>query len=96
MTTTQITLDTPIVRGDTTIDRITLRKPSSGELRGISLADLTRLEASALIALLPRISDPTLLAEEARRLDPADLMQCGTEIVSFLLTKAVKAEYQIG
>lgn len=29
-----VTLDTPIRRGTTSIDSITLRKPNSGELRG--------------------------------------------------------------
>ncbi|UXY16720.1 phage tail assembly protein [Chitiniphilus purpureus] len=93
--TATITLDTALVRGEQTIATLTLRKPNAGELRGISLVELTRLEAGALITLLPRITEPTLLPEEARRLDPADLLQCGTEVTNFLLPKAVKAEFQI-
>lgn len=94
--TAVVTLDTPITRGENlTITEITLRKPGAGELRGVSLVELSRLEVGALMTVLPRISQPTLLPEEVRQMDPADLLQCGTEISSFLLPKAVKAEYQI-
>lgn len=46
--TSNITLDTPIKRGDQVISVLTLRKPGSGELRGVSLMDLMRMDVSAL------------------------------------------------
>ena len=33
-----VTLETPLKRGDQTITAVTLRKPASGELRGVALA----------------------------------------------------------
>lgn len=86
-----ITLDTPIRRGETVIDKITLRKPRSGELRGVSLTDLLQMDVNALCMVLPRISTPMVLKQEAGDLDPADLVQIGTKVAAFLLTKATLA-----
>lgn len=86
-----ITLDTPIRRGDTTIERITLRKPKSGELRGISLTDLLQMDVNALCTVLPRISAPMILKQEVGDMDPADLVQIGTMVSGFLLPRAALA-----
>lgn len=84
------TLDTPITRGAHTIERVTLRKPSAGELRGVSLSDLVNLDVTALSKVLPRISTPTLTDRDVFNLDPADLVQLGGIFSGFLMTKAVK------
>lgn len=87
-----IILATPIVRGDTQIEAISLRKPASGELRGMALSDLLRLDVDALITLIPRISMPTLTEAECRELDVADLTEIGTEVVCFFMSaKSPKA-----
>lgn len=88
--TDPIELDEPIKRGEQTIDSVTLRKPQSGELRGVSLADVLQMQTDALITLIPRLSNPSLTATEVRQMDPADLVQCGGEIAGFLLTKRAK------
>lgn len=88
--TEPIELDEPLKRGEQTIDRITLRKPKSGELRGVSLADVLQMQTDALITLIPRLSSPSLTAAEVRQMDPADLVQCGGEIAGFLLTKRAR------
>jgi len=85
-----ITLDTPIVRGETTIDTIEIRKPTSGQLRGLSMVTLSQLEYAALETLLPRITNPPLSTTEIAALDPADFMQLGGEVMDFLLPKAAK------
>lgn len=85
-----ITLDTPLKRGETEITEITLRKPASGELRGLSISALLNIDAGAVMALLPRITTPTLTPDEAARLDPADLTACGLEIAGFLLPKRLQ------
>ena len=87
-----VTLDTPIVRGDTTVDTVQIRKPNSGELRGLTLMALSQLDVGALEKLLPRITIPPLLKHDIAALDPADLMQLGGEVMDFLLPKAAKAE----
>lgn len=85
-----ITLDTPILRGEQEIREVTLRKPMSGELRGVSLIDLAQMDVLALRKVLPRISTPSLTDHEIGRMDPADLLQCGVAVGSFLLTKSAK------
>lgn len=83
-----ITLDTPIVRGETQITTIVLRKPASGELRGVSLIDLAQMDVLSLRKVLPRITTPSLTDFEIGRMDPADLLQCGVAVGSFLLKKS--------
>ncbi|WP_110709219.1 phage tail assembly protein [Salinicola sp. CR57] len=91
-TTATVELDTPVVRGETIIESITLRKPTAGELRGVNLADVLQMQTDALIKLIPRLSNPSLTDHEARQMDPADLVQCGGEIASFLLSKRARGE----
>lgn len=87
-----VTLDSPIWRGETVIDHVTLRRPKAGELRGISLTDLLQLDVAALQAVLPRITSPMLLKQDVAELDPADLVQLGTKVAGFLLPRAALAE----
>ena len=87
-----ITLDTPIKRGDKEITAITLRKPASGELRGLSLTELLQMDVTGLSKLMPRISSPTLTEHEVFNLDPADLVQLGAVAAGFLLPKAAQPE----
>jgi len=87
-----VTLDTPIRRGTTSIDSITLRKPNSGELRGVSLAELLQMDVNSLVKGVPRISTPTLTAVEVTSMDPADLFALGTKVSGFLLQKSMKTD----
>ncbi|HEY4583065.1 MAG TPA: phage tail assembly protein [Lysobacter sp.] len=86
-----IILDTPIKRGDQVIDKLSLRKPVAGELRGIALADLMRLDVGALSALLPRITSPSLTPHDVSQLELPDIGQLGGEVVGFFMTKADRA-----
>ena len=83
-----ITLDEPIRRGDQTLTEVRLRKPKAGELRGTQLVNLLHMDIAALEIVLPRITVPTLTKHEVGQLDPADITQFGSELASFLLTKA--------
>ncbi|MFJ7107782.1 phage tail assembly protein [Pseudomonas sp. NPDC098740] len=87
-----ITLDTPIIRGSTEITEVTLRKPVSGELRGVSLTDLLQMDVLALRKVLPRITTPTLTDHDIGLMDPADLVQMATEVAGFLLPKSAKVD----
>lgn len=87
-----VVLDTPIRRGTTSIDSITLRKPNSGELRGVSLAELLNMDVNSLVKVVPRISSPILTAVEVTSMDPADLFALGTKVSGFLLQKSMKTD----
>ena len=87
-----VTLDTPIRRGTTSIDSITLRKPNSGELRGVSLVELLQMDVGSLIKVLPRISSPSITAVEVAGMDPADLLALSSKVSGFLLQKSAKTD----
>lgn len=90
--TTVVTLEDVIERGENKIGMLALRKPASGELRGLSLADITMLKTDALIELIPRISSPPITEAEVSALDPADLFKCAIEIAGFFLPKGMQPE----
>jgi hypothetical protein len=90
MSTETVTLDNPIPRGDTQITDITLRKPKAGELRGLNLNDILNMDVNSLTVLLPRISSPMLTKDEARQLEPEDLLLLGGAVANFLLPKQLR------
>lgn|SRR5574338_447836 len=83
-----IPLESPLTRGEQTITTLTLRKPAAGELRGIVLSDLIRMEAGAVSAVLPRIADPALTPADVAKMDAADFMSCALEIADFLVPQS--------
>jgi len=87
-----ILLDTPIIRGKNSLNTLSLRKPQSGELRGVQLVELLNMDVTTLIKILPRITSPSITAPEAASMDPADLLACGSKISGFLLQKSVKTD----
>ncbi|WP_374518877.1 phage tail assembly protein [Undibacterium squillarum] len=89
-----IVLDEPIKRGESLIEKITIRKPKAGELRGVSLVDLGNISVVALQQVLPRISTPILTSQDVANLDPADLLEIGAEVASFLVKKADRMVFQ--
>ena len=85
-----IELAQPVKRGQTEVKEITLRRPGSGELRGLKLADLVQGDVNAVIRLVPRISQPTLIEQQVAALDAYDLTRCADEIAVFLQTPPQK------
>lgn len=83
-------LSAPIVRGETEIASLTLRKPRAGELRGLSLQDIMTTEITALLTLIPRITEPPLTAEETDHLESQDLSEIGGAIRGFFMTRGEK------
>ncbi|MCA8880397.1 MAG: phage tail assembly protein [Rhodobacteraceae bacterium] len=79
----QVLLSRPILRGKTEIAALTLREPGAGEMRGLKLFDILQMDVSALIRLIPRISDPGLSEAEVAGLGPADIAKLGVAVVGF-------------
>lgn len=90
-TLTTITLEAPLKRGESEIAEVQLRRPNSGELRGLSLVQLAQMNVDEIRKLLPRITVPPLTAPEVDQLDPADLMEVAGAVGDFLLSKERKA-----
>lgn len=91
---TTVTLDEPIKREGGDIASVQVRRPCSGELRGLSLAELLNTNVDPLVKLLPRITIPTLTEAEVKKLAPADLVQFGGAVVNFLAPKAAMEQFQ--
>lgn len=82
-----VEFDSPIQRGDMQISKVNINKPKTGVLRGLSLADLLKLDIETIIKLVPRISTPPLAEHEVAALDPSDLLQISTAVVGFFASK---------
>jgi len=86
-----ITLQTPVKRKNEEIASVALRRPKAGELRGLSLARIMQMDVSAIIALVPRISQPVLDEAEVAGLGPVDFAALAQEVVGFFFSEADKA-----
>lgn len=86
-----IDLTRALQRGETTIEKLTLREPGAGELRGLNLQDIYSLDVGAILTMVTRISNPPLTGDEANALSPSDLMEIGGAIKDFFLTPAERA-----
>ena len=81
-----ITLSVPIQRGQQAIDKVQLRRPNAGALRGLSTIDLIQADAAAGLKILPRITVPPLTQVEVDDLEPCDFLQLQGTIRSFFMT----------
>lgn len=87
-----VALDTPIVRGDTTISSVQLSRPLGGALRGLSTLDLVRMEYDAIRTVVPRISHPPILVQDFDRMDTADILTISTEVAGFFLPRGMSPD----
>ncbi|ARU88280.1 phage tail assembly protein [Pseudomonas sp. M30-35] len=81
-----------ITRGTQKTKSITLRKPGSGELRGLRLSDLLQGDVNAVIRVVPRISEPSLTEQEVSAMDVYNLTECADAIAVFLQVKGTPAK----
>lgn len=79
-----VILDNPVMRGEQKIEQVTLTKPNTGTLRGMSLAALANSDVDALIKVLPRMTYPALTESEVMRLEASDLILFAGKVVGFL------------
>ncbi|HGG9148766.1 TPA: phage tail assembly protein [Enterobacter cloacae] len=71
------------MRGEQKIEQVTLTKPNTGTLRGVSLAALANSDVDALIKVLPRMTYPALTESEVMRLEASDLILFAGKVVGF-------------
>ncbi len=85
---TTVTLETAIKRGDDKITSIEIRKPKTGALRGLNLADILKFDVDSMIKLLPRISTPALPEHEIAELAPSDFVRLSTAVGEYFVPKS--------
>ena len=80
-----VTLSEPVEIDGNPVTEITLRKPKTGELRGLALTDILRMEVGALTKLLPRITQPPLNESQIANLEPADFTDLAGKTMLFFV-----------
>lgn len=86
----ELPLDAPLTRGDQQLEQLRFRRPTSGDLRGLSLVQLGQMNVDELRKLLPRISTDGLIEQEVDAIDPADMMAIAGELGDFLLPRRLR------
>lgn len=76
-----VLLKKPLKQGDNEITEVTLREPSTGELRGLEMFSILRMDVNTHRTLVPRLSK--LTANEYDMLSPRDLLSVQEEVVGF-------------
>ena len=85
-----IDLIEPVKRGDHVINSVRIRKPRSGELRGLSMNGIMTSDIDTHLKLLPRVTMEPLLAHEVDDLCPSDLLALMGGIINFFMTAEQK------
>lgn len=81
--TKKIVLPVPQEIGGKKVKEIELRKPMAGELRGLNMLDLVRMDVDAIGTVLPRISNPLISEQDFATLEAENLMELSGEIAGF-------------
>jgi hypothetical protein len=83
-----VTLKNPIKLGDKKeIKSIDIREPKAGDMRGISVLDVMRLEVSAYRELLPRITSPIITKAQIDDMYFCDITKMMDKVSDFLEAK---------
>lgn len=83
-----VPLSKPVTIDGEEVEEITLRKPYPGELRGLAMTDVLRMETDALLKLLPRITQPPLSPQQlSAEIEPEDFMELATKTLLFFVKK---------
>lgn len=83
----KVTLQTPVTIDGKNITEITLRTPTVGELRGLSVASILQMEVSTLSTMFERITQPVLSPMQISKLDPADFTTMAVQTMLFFAPK---------
>lgn len=78
----QIDLEESALLGGAMTDKIQLREPRSGDLRGLKVMDLLNLDVQSHITLLPRLN-PKIKKAELEDLSLGALLSLQTQVVGF-------------
>lgn len=81
---TKVPLATPLQVGGTAVSELILRRPAGGDLRGISLRGLLRMEVDPIMMLVPRICTNHPVTEaDLDAIDPFDLADLAGTVWTF-------------
>lgn len=89
-----IILTKPIVRGGKEITKVAITGAlrQAGCLRGLKVYDVLTADFDSLVKLLPRVTQPALIAEEITRMDTWDICQFANKVADFLQPSSAPSE----
>lgn len=79
-----VKLPTTIKLGDKDVTELTIREPRAGELRGLEVVSLLRMDYTQHRTLIPRVC-PALTVNDVDNLSPKNLVAIQQEIVGFFV-----------
>ncbi|WGE76074.1 phage tail assembly protein [Actinobacillus equuli] len=82
---TTVKLKNGIVRGDSRITEITVRKPLTKQLRGVSVIKLTELHADEWALVLPRVTAPKVDKVDFATMPVPDFMKLASAALELML-----------
>ena len=90
-----VDLDSPFKIGGQDIKSVEVHKPSVIALRKVRIADILNGDVNSICTLLPLCTtNPTLTKQQLDTLvDPVDIIQMGSAIITFLQPKSVRVEH---
>ncbi len=89
-----VILSTAITVDGKDVTEVQLRQPKAGELRGLKITEVLQMDVNAMMALLPRITTPTIIDSQISALSPADLTSLASEAVLFFVSPSKLKEIQ--
>lgn len=87
-----IALIKPIMRKTKKVRALAVRKVVIGDMNGVSMADVARMDMDALRVIVPRISTPTITADEFSGLDAEDITLIKVIVGSCFVSKKALAD----
>lgn len=82
----EYTFDTPIEQAGQSIKKVRLRRPVTGDLRGLKLFEIMQSDINTMIRLLPRITEPALAPDTILALPVADMTGLSGRVISFFIS----------
>lgn len=79
-----VTFESPVKRAGQVIESVTLITPTTGTLRGVSLASVANSDIDALIKVLPRMTIPSLTEQEIAAMGWPDMLALAGKVIGFL------------
>lgn len=78
-----VTLKYALMRGEQEIKKVSLRKPVTGDLRGLSVTQLLNTDVDQMCKFLPRITTPALMPSEIEIFSVGDFLSLAMKALGF-------------
>lgn len=88
----KVTLKKGIIRGDSRITEITVRKPLTKQLRGTNVVDLMKMSIDEWCVVLPRVTTPKVDKVDFATMPAADLVTLASTALNLMIEDFEEAE----